>query len=190
MVIMVVMRCTRDDFWAHHPPYQRNPKHISSHHLYQQLTQVCRCCEMSWCLTKKFQEGWSVHWKVWCLLHPAQWEKGQFELSLPIKEDVITRFEANLNWSSCWETLWTSPPLTTALALWTPHSSSPGEGCQKRPKTRLEMRLRWLIWGITNSHIRVIGRMSWEPTEPRRPTWSHQYVRLPLFSNSLSQWSR
>ena len=46
------------------------------------------------------------------------------------------------------------------------------------------------IWRITNSHIRVIGRMSWEPTEPRRPTWSHQYVRLPLFSNSLSQWSR
>ena len=179
MIIMVKIvagigrRCTSDDFWAHH--------------LYQQLTQVCRCCEMSWCLTQFFQEGWSVHWKVWCLLHPAQWEKGQFELSWPIQEDVITRFEANLSWSSCWETLWTSPPLTTALAPWTPHSSSPGEGCQKRPKTRLEM---WLIWGITNSHIRVIGRMSWEPTEPRRPTWSHQYVRLPLFSNSLSQWSR
>lgn len=97
---------------------------------------------MSWCLTQFFQEGWSLHWKVWCLLHTAQWEKGQFELSWPIQEDVITRFEANLNWSSCWETLWTSPPLTTALAPWTPHSSSPGEGCQKRPKTRLEMRLK------------------------------------------------
>ena len=147
MIIMVKIvagigrRCTSDGGWCAQKKYQRNPEHISSHHLYQQLTQVCRCCEMSWCLTKKFQEGWSVHWKVWCLLHPAHWEKGQFELSWPIQEDVITRFEANLNWSSCWETLWTSPPLTTALAPWTPHSSSPGEGCQKRLKTRYQLAI-------------------------------------------------
>ena len=50
-------RCTSDGGWCAQKKYQRNPEHISSHHLYQQLTQVCRCCEMSWCLTQFFSGG-------------------------------------------------------------------------------------------------------------------------------------